>query len=110
MTNKSLLFLGTLALAAVAFAGPKSYDILLTAPTQAGANQLAAGEYRVQVQGSNAIFTNVENKHSFVAPVKVATTTQKHEVTAVETKADAGSARLTSIDLGGSTETLQFGE
>ncbi len=109
MTKKSLLFLGTLALAAVAFAGPKSYNILLIAPTQAGANQLAAGEYRVQVQGSNAVFTNVENRHSFVAPVTVATT-QKHEVTAVETKTDAGSARLTSIDLGGSSETLQFGE
>ena len=78
MTKQSLLFIGALALSTVAFAGPKSYDIVLFAPTQAGSNQLAAGEYHVQVQGSNAIFTNVDTRHSFVAPVKVATTL-KHE-------------------------------
>jgi hypothetical protein len=109
MTKKSLLFLGALALSTVAFASSKSYDIVLTAPTQAGGNQLAAGEYRLQVQGSNAIFTSVDTRHSFVAPVKVATT-QKHEETAVETKKDAGTPHITSIDLGGSDETLQFGE
>lgn len=109
MTKQSLLFIGALALSTVAFAAPKSYSILLLTPTQAGNTQLAAGEYRVQVQGSNAVFTNRDNNHSFVAPVKVATT-QKHEVTAVETKTDAGSAHITAIDLGGSSETLQFGE
>ncbi|HTX36247.1 MAG TPA: hypothetical protein VME43_14555 [Bryobacteraceae bacterium] len=109
MTKKSLLFIGALALSTVAFASPKSYQIVLTSPTQAGSAQLAAGEYRVQVSGSNAIFTNLDTNRSFAAPVKVATT-QKHEVTAVETKTDAGSSHMTSIDLGGSNETLQFGE
>jgi len=109
MTKKSLLFLGALALSAVAFAGTKSYEILLIAPAQAGTTQLAAGQYRVEVQGSNAVFTNVRSHRSFVAPVKVATT-QKHDTTAVETKKDAGSEHITSIDLGGSSDTLQFGE
>ncbi len=109
MTKQSLLFIGALALSTVAFASSKSYDVLLTAPTQAGSSQLAAGMYRLQVQGSNAVFTNIDTKHSFVAPVKVETT-KKHEQTAVETKTDAGSARITSIDLGGSSETLEFGE
>lgn len=107
MTKQSLRFIGALALSTVAF-HPKSYQILLTAP-QAGAAQLAAGVYKVQVSGSNAIFTNLDINHSFVAPVKVATT-QKHEVTAVETKTDAGNSHMTSINLGGSDETLQFGE
>ncbi len=35
MTTKSLLFIGTLALASIASA--KSYDIVLSAPTKAGA-------------------------------------------------------------------------
>jgi hypothetical protein len=109
MTKTSLLFLGALALSTLAMASPKSYEILLAAPTQAGATQLAAGQYRIRVEGANAIFTNLDNNHSFVAPVKVSTT-QKHQVTAVETKTDAGSPRITSIDLGGSSETLQFGE
>jgi hypothetical protein len=109
MTKTSLLFLGTLALAAAAFASPKSYEILLTAPAQAGNVQLAAGQYHLRLNGSDAIFTSVDTNHSFVASVKVATT-QKHEVTAVETHSDAGSQRISSIDLGGTTETLEFGE
>jgi hypothetical protein len=105
MTKKSLLIIAALALSTVAFGRSKSYDILLTAPAQAGQNQLAAGQYRVHVEGSNAIFTSLDTDHSFVAPVKIEAT-QKHDVTAVETK----ESHITSIDLGGSTETLQFGE
>jgi len=109
MTKKSLLFLGALALSSVAFAGPKNYEIQLIAPTQAGSMHLTAGVYRLQVLGSNAVFTNEDNRHTFVAPVKIATT-QKHEQTAVETNSDTGSSRITSIDLAGSDSTLEFGE
>jgi|SRR5580700_3495122 hypothetical protein len=109
MTKQSLLFIGALALSTVSFASTKSYEILIAAPTQAGAMQLAAGEYRLKLDGSNAIFTNIDTNHSFVAPVKVENT-RKHETTAVETKTDGSNSRITSIDLGGSSETLQFGE
>jgi len=109
MTKKALLFAGSLALAAVAFASPKSYEIVLISATRAGATQLAAGQYRVQLQGGNAIFTNIENRHSFVAAVKVATT-QKHQDTTVEISNEAGGSHITAIDLGGSAATLEFGE
>jgi hypothetical protein len=109
MTKKSLLFIGALALSTVSFASTKSYEVLIVTPTQAGATQLAAGEYRLQVEGSNAIFTNIDTNHSFVAPVQIEAT-QKHQMTAVETKKDGSNTRITCIDLGGSTETLQFGE
>ena len=109
MTIKSLFCIGALALSTLAMAKTKSYEILLVNPAQAGSNQLAAGQYRVEVSGSNAVFTSLSNHHSFVAPVKVETT-KKHETTAVETKSDAGHDRITSIDLGGSDATLQFGE
>jgi len=109
MTKTSLLFLGALALSTVALAGPKSYEILLTAPAQAGNVRLAAGEYHLKVIGSDALFTSVDTSRSFVAPVKIETT-RTHEVTAVETHNDSGSARITTIDLAGSNETLEFGE
>ncbi len=110
MTKKSLLFIGALALSTVAFGSTKSYDILLTAPARTGNVQLAAGQYRLRVEGTNAVFTNIDTNRSVVAPVTIETT-QKHDETAVvETKTDAGSVHLTSIELGGSTETLQFGE
>ncbi|HUK15532.1 MAG TPA: hypothetical protein VLW65_03930 [Bryobacteraceae bacterium] len=109
MTKKSLLFAGALALSTISIASAKSYEILLPKTIQAGQMQLAAGQYRVKLEGANAIFTNVETNHSFVAPVNVENT-QKHEVTAVEVTNQGGSSHLTSIELGGSSETLQFGE
>jgi hypothetical protein len=60
MTIKSLLLIGTLALAGIASA--KTYDITLIAPAKAGALELAAGAYSVNVLGSIAVFTNVENR------------------------------------------------
>lgn len=109
MTKKALLFAGALALSTLSIASAKSYEILLSKPTQAGQTQLAAGQYRVTLEGSNAIFTSVETNHSFVAPVKVENA-QKHDVTSIEVNNDGGNAHLTSIELGGSSETLQFGE
>ena len=109
MTKQSLLIIGALALSTMALAAPKSYEIRLAAPAQAGQMQLAAGEYRLKVVGSDVIFTNLDTNHSFVAPVKVETAA-RHEVTAVETKNEEGGARISTIELGGTNETLEFGE
>ena len=65
MTTKSLLLIATLALAGIANA--KSYTITLSSPTKAGSVRLAAGEYSLKVQDSNAIFTNVQNGKTFTA-------------------------------------------
>ena len=61
--TKSLLLIGTLALAGIASA--KSYDITLAAPAKAGGVQMAAGNYEVKVVGNGfAVFTNVETARS----------------------------------------------
>jgi hypothetical protein len=104
MTSKSLLLIGTLALAGIASA--KSYDIVLSSPQKAGSIQLAAGEYSLKVQGSNAIFTNVETGKSVTAPVKVENATKKFEQTAVDSTGD----QIKSIELGGSNTMLELGE
>jgi hypothetical protein len=108
MKTKSLLFIGTLALAGIASA--KSYDIVLSAPAKAGAVQLNAGEYSLKVQGSNAVFTNMETGKSFSAPVKVQTGSKKFENTAVDTEKENGADEIKSIELGGSNTQLQLGE
>ena len=108
MTTKSLLMIGTLALASIASA--KSYDIILSAPAKAGALQLNAGEYSLKVQGSNAVFTNVETGKSFTAPVTVQAGSKKFENTAVDTTKANGEDKITTIELGGSNTQLQLGE
>jgi hypothetical protein len=108
MTSKSLLLIGTLALAGIASA--KSYDIVLSSPTTAGTVQLAAGEYSLKVQGSNAIFTNVDTGKSFTTAVKSEDAGKKFAATAVDTTNNNGSDKITAIELGGSSTKLEMGE
>jgi len=108
MNAKSLLLIGTLALAGIASA--KSYDIVLSSPTKAGNVQLAAGEYSLKVKGNSAIFTNVETGKSFTAPVKVEDAGKKYDTTAVDSNKQNGTDEITAIELGGSSTKLELGE
>jgi hypothetical protein len=108
MTTKSLLLIGTLALAGIASA--KSYDIVLSAPAKAGSAQLAAGEYSLTVKGNNAVFTNVDTGKSFTAAVKVEDAGKKFATTAVDSNNKNGADEITFIELGGSSTKLELGE
>jgi hypothetical protein len=99
--------IAALALSEIAVASAPRCEILLPAGTQAGATFLAPGQYRVEVEGSRAIFTNVMTHRSFAAPVKVETT-KPHETTVIQVGKQGSVRFLKSIDLGNSDETLQF--
>src|SRR5580658_8690095 len=105
MTTKSLLLIGTLALASIASA--KSYDLILSAPAKAGGLQLAAGEYTVSALGSIAVFTNVETGKKFIAVVKAEDAGTKFDATAVDCKTKDGAEQITAVELGGSSTKLE---
>lgn len=107
--TKSLLLIGTLALAGVASA--KTYDITLAAPAKAGNVQMAAGQYEVKVVGNGfAVFTNVESGKKFFTLVKVEDTGKKFEQTAVDSTNESGAKRITAIELEGSSTMIELGE
>jgi hypothetical protein len=106
--TKTLLLIGTLALAGIASA--KSYDNMIIQTAKAGGLQLAAGEYSLKLQGSIAIFTNIETGKKFVAVVKVEDAGKKFETTAVDCKNTDSGDEITSIELGGSSTKLELGE
>ena len=108
MTIKSLLLIGTLALAGIASA--KTYDITLAAPAKAGSLELAAGEYSVNVLGSIAVFTNVETGKKFIAAVTAEDAGKKFDLTAVDCKTKDGAEHIMSVELGGSSTKLELGE
>src|ERR1700692_2267498 len=110
MTNRWLLWGGALALSTVAFAGAKTYDVTLSSATAAGSVQLAPGEYKLKVDGSNAIFTGVQNHQSFSVPVKIENGDAKYNATTLDTTGQGSAAKLTSIELGGSKTKLEFGK
>jgi hypothetical protein len=108
MTTKSLLLIATLALAGIANA--KSYTITLSAPTRAGSVRLAAGEYSMKVQDSNAIFTNMQNGKTYTIAVKTETADKKFDVTALFTDTKDGDSYITSVELGGSRTKVELGD
>ncbi len=109
MTGKSLFMVGALVLSSLGIASAKSYDIVLQAPAMAGANELKPGDYKLKVEGSQAVFT-AENAKSFSVPVKVENSDKKFADTSVETTNQGGMDNIQAIDLGGSNTRLRLGQ
>jgi hypothetical protein len=108
MTTKSLLLIGTLALAGIASA--KTYDLKLSAPANAGSVQMAPGEYSIKVLGGFAFFTNVDTGKKFMTAVKVEDAGKKFAATAVDCSPKDGEDQIKAIELGGSSTKLELGE
>ncbi len=108
MTKKLSLLVGMLALAAVAFASAKTYNVSFSHPAKAGGQQLTAGEYKQKIDGANAVFTDVKTSKSVSVPVKVETGAKKFSVTSVDSSEEGSAERINSIQLGGSTTKLEF--
>jgi hypothetical protein len=70
MNKKLLLSVGALTLSFVSIVSAKSYTLVFSTPMQAGSSQLEAGTYKLEVEGSNAVFTNTKTRKSVTVPVK----------------------------------------
>jgi hypothetical protein len=110
MTGKSLFIFGALALSSLGIASAKSYDIVLDAPAKAGATELKPGEYKLKVEGSQAVFTDAQNAKSFSVPIKIENSDKKFNYTAVESSNQDGMENIHAIDLGGSSTRLTLGQ
>ena len=108
MKIKSLLLASALAIAGMSVAAAKSaksYEIVLASPSKVANVQLPAGTYKMKVEGASAVFTNEDNGKSVTAPAKVETGNKKFDLTSVESNSD----QIHSIELGGTTTTVEFG-
>jgi hypothetical protein len=108
MTVKSVLLAGVLALSTLSLASAKTYEISLAGPSKAGSITLKPGQYRLKVDGSNAIFTEVETSKQFTVPAKVQTSDKKFEDTRVDAQKDSGTDVIKDIELGGTKTKLEF--
>jgi|SRR5581483_7790327 len=105
--KKSILLTGILAVSSL-FAYSKTYEITLANMTKAGSVQLKAGQYRVHVNGDNAVFTDVETSKQFTIPVKVENAPKKFSETKVDSNSDGKVDTIKDIQLGGSTTQIDF--
>jgi hypothetical protein len=105
--KKSLILGVVLSLSSLCFAGQKSYDVIFSAPATVAGVKLAAGEYKVKVDGANAVFTDSKSK-SVSAPVKVENGSKKFQFTAVDASKDGTVDKVNAIEFGGSNTRLEF--
>ena len=108
MTARSALVIGVLTLSSVAMARTKSYSVNLSEPVTVHNTQLAPGDYKVTIEGSNAVFDDTQKGTSYTLPVKVESAPKKFDVTSMDTVREGDSNNLTSISLGGSNTKLDF--
>jgi hypothetical protein len=101
-------FLCTAALVCLSLAaGSKQYSVTLSQTVRVGSVKLAPGDYKVQVDGTTATFTD-SHKKTFTAPVKIEKLAKKNGVTAIETKKVDGAEQIDVIDVGGADFKLVF--
>jgi hypothetical protein len=113
MTAKSFLrvaSISVLGLASLGIASAKSYDIFLSGPTMVGSTELKPGEYKLKVEGTQAVFTDVQSSKTWTAVVKIENNGQKFSETTVESTNQGDMAHIHSIDLAGSNTKLEFGQ
>lgn len=110
MTTKSLLIVGALTLSSLGIASAKSFDVVFAGPAMAGNTELKAGEYKLKVEGSQAVFSEVQGTKSWTVPVKIENGSTKFNSTVVESTSQNGMDNIHAIELGGSTTKLEFGQ
>ena len=96
-----------LVLLSAAMASAKIYTISISKPTQAGAVQLAPGDYRVHVKGADLAPTDAQGNPVDV-PAKVETVEKRFAHTSIVTSMKDGVRRLESVDVGGSKFRILF--
>jgi hypothetical protein len=107
--TKTLLLIGTLALAGIASA--KSYDMSLAETATAAGIQLSAGEYEVKIVGGDfALFTNLYTGKKILTPVKVQDSNRKFERTAIDSTNRNGEEQILGLELGGSKTVIELAE
>jgi hypothetical protein len=105
---KKLILAGVLTLSSLSILSAKTYEIMLASPTKVGSIQLKQGQYKLKIEGSNAVFTDMDSSKSYTTPVKVQTTDKKFDDTRVQSTKDGNTDRVDEIDLGGTKTKLGF--
>jgi hypothetical protein len=99
-----LLILAVLA-ASLAFA--KTYTFTLSNTTEAGSTELNAGQYKLQVKGSQVMLKDAQG-HDVTAKAKVESAKQRFRDTEVSVTNQGGKSKLEWIGLAGSQSRVIF--
>jgi hypothetical protein len=116
LKNSIVFFAAVLALLFVGVASAngggkdkaKNYEISVRSATKVGSVVLKPGDYRIKVEGSNAIFSKEDSSTTFTTPGKLETVSSHFDKTILHQVQDGDQARITSIELKGTQSLLKF--
>jgi hypothetical protein len=86
----------------------KSYSIHLDQTCMVGTQQIKAGDYKLNVEGTKVVFKNDMGKDVLDVTAKVQNSADKYAYTALEISRVSGTNHITSIHLQDSKTTLVF--
>jgi len=108
MRSTWLLTCTGLFLSLVTVGSAKSWDITVDSAAKAGTVQLPAGDYRVKLNGNEAVFTASESGKSYTVPVKIEKAAKKYDQTAVVNTKQGNLEVIENIELGGTNSEIEF--
>jgi hypothetical protein len=86
----------------------RSYEFSVTSATKVGTQVLTPGDYKVKLDGSNAVFTKEGTKATFTAPAKLEAGSEKFDRTILHVVEDSGQPRIISVELKGGKDLLKL--
>lgn len=107
-TMKNMIFAAALGLASMTFASAKTYNVAFQSAIKVGDAQLAAGTYAMDVNGSVAVFTNMQTGQRQIVLVHATYLGGDYKRTAIEVVNQNGSQRMEAIELEDSNSKLEF--
>ncbi len=94
------------AIAGLAVASAKTYNVTLFQPSTLGGTDLKAGEYKLDVQGDKAVLK--AGKVAAEAPAKVETNGTRYASTTVRMSNVDGKMKIQEIRIGGTNTKVVF--
>jgi hypothetical protein len=96
------------AIAGLAFAGTKKYEVVFDAPAVLGPMEVESGHYMLSFDGPKVTLVNESTRKSFETTATVQTSPTKYGETTVESSTDGGKIKVSEIHLGGTVTALNF--
>jgi hypothetical protein len=86
----------------------KNFEISVHSATKVGTVVLKPGEYKIKVEGANAIFIKEDTDTTFTTAGKLETTSGHFNTTILHQVQDGDLLRIVSIELKGTQSLLKF--
>ena len=107
-TIKTVIFAAALGLASLTFAATKTYNVVLSTPTQVGNTTLAAGSYKLNLDGHVATFSNLETGARQMVLVHFTDSDVNYQHTALDLIHQNGAQRMEAIELEDTNNKVEF--